>query len=114
MKRLLCIVMLVLSSMATACEKQTPEQQLAKLKAKAAAGNATAQSNLGFMYANGESVPEDYVQAYKWYNLAAASADTSAAARARRNKDRVAAKMTKEQIAEAQRLSTAFTPTTTP
>jgi TPR repeat protein len=28
-------------------------------------GVATAQSNLGFMYTNGEGVAEDYVEAYK-------------------------------------------------
>jgi len=27
------------------------------------------------MYANGEGVLEDYVQAYKWWNLAAAQGD---------------------------------------
>ena len=146
MKRMLGVLMLVLVSVATACEKPTPEQQLAKLKARAAAGNAAAQdslgtmydngtgvpqdnteavkwfrlaaaqgdaeaqSNLGVMYYFGEGVPEDYVQAYKWYNLAAAAGDT----RAVKNKNRVAEKMTKEQIVEAQRLSTAFTPTKTP
>ena len=76
----------------------------------AAQGNTLAQYNLGLMYGNGTGVPEDYVQAYKWFNLAAAAGDTSAV----KNKNIVAAKMTKEQIAEAQRLSTAFKPTKTP
>ena len=76
----------------------------------AAQGDASAQFNLGRMYYLGEGVPEDYVQAYKWWNLAAASGDTSAV----KNKNIVAEKMTKEQIAEAQRLSTAFKPTKTP
>ena len=30
-----------------------------------------AQVNLGLMYAEGEGVSQDYVQAYKWWNLAA-------------------------------------------
>ena len=34
-------------------------------------GDASAQSNLGFMYSNGEGVPEDDKQAVKWYRLAA-------------------------------------------
>ena len=62
------------------------------------------------MYAKGTGVPEDYVQAYKWWNLAAAAGNASAV----KNKNMVAEKMTKEQIAEAQRLSTAFKPTKTP
>ena len=53
---------------------------------------------------------KDYVQAYKWWNLAAATGDANAA----NNKNLLAAEMTKEQIVEAQRLSTAFTPTKTP
>ncbi len=35
-------------------------------------GDADAQCRLGLMYANGRGVPQDYVQAYKWLNLAAA------------------------------------------
>ena len=34
-------------------------------------GDATAQYNLGFMYDEGEGVPEDDKQAVKWYRLAA-------------------------------------------
>ena len=33
-------------------------------------GNALAQLNLGFMYANGFGVSQDYVQAHMWYELA--------------------------------------------
>ena len=76
----------------------------------AAQGNAKAQGSLGNLYASGEGVPEDYVQAYRWYNLAAASGYT----RAKSGKRLVAKNMTKEQIVEAQRLSTAFKPTKTP
>ena len=76
----------------------------------AAQGDARAQAALGVLYANGTGVPEAVVQAYKWYNLAAASGNTIAV----KNKNIVAEKMTKEQIAEAQRLSTAFKPTKKP
>ena len=34
-------------------------------------GHPTAQYNLGFMYANGRGVPQNYVQAHKWFNLPA-------------------------------------------
>ena len=43
-----------------------------KLYRKAAEqGDAAAQNNLGFMYINGEGVPQDYQEALKWYSLAA-------------------------------------------
>jgi uncharacterized protein len=34
-------------------------------------GDAFAQFNLGWMYKNGEGVPQDYQEAAKWYRLAA-------------------------------------------
>lgn len=34
-------------------------------------GHAVAQSNLGFMYANGDGVPKDETEAVKWYRKAA-------------------------------------------
>jgi TPR repeat protein len=35
-------------------------------------GDASAQNNLGFMYYKGTGVPQDYVLAHMWWNLAAA------------------------------------------
>ena len=61
-----------------------------------------AECNLGMMYSDGDGVPQDYVEAYKWYNLAAAQGDTDAI----KNRDIIVAdSMTPEQIAEAQQLS---------
>jgi TPR repeat protein len=34
-------------------------------------GQANAQNALGVMYQNGEGVPQDYVEAVRWYRLAA-------------------------------------------
>lgn len=34
-------------------------------------GSATAQLNLGIMYASGQGVPQNYTEAVKWYGLAA-------------------------------------------
>ena len=34
-----------------------------------------AERNLGFMYHNGQGVLKDYIQAYMWFNLAAAGGD---------------------------------------
>ncbi len=41
-------------------------------------GDADAQYNLGFMYRNGEGVPQDYETALKWYRLAAEQGNTDA------------------------------------
>ena len=34
--------------------------------------NTSSQLNLGLMYAKGEGVPQDFVQAHMWFNIAAA------------------------------------------
>jgi TPR repeat protein len=41
-------------------------------------GVATAQTHLGFMFANGRGVPQSYVEAAKWYCRAASQADANA------------------------------------
>jgi len=76
-------------------------------------GYARAQNNLGLIYDNGQGVPQDYVQAHMWFNLAAArspASQTEMRDRAVKNRDRVAAKMTPAQIAEAQRLAREWKP----
>jgi len=37
----------------------------------ARAGDAQAQSNLGFMYQEGKGIPQDYAEALKWFRKAA-------------------------------------------
>jgi TPR repeat protein len=74
-------------------------------------GHSVAQDRLGGMYEYGTGVPQDYVQAHKWYNLAGASADALDVGnrdKATKNRDIVAAKMQPAQIAEAQRLASAW------
>jgi TPR repeat protein len=41
------------------------------LEERAEAGDAEAQYNLGWMYSNGDGVPQDHKEAVKWYRLAA-------------------------------------------
>ena len=65
-------------------------------------GYAIAQYQLGYMYALGEGVPEDDVLAYMWVHLAAAEGNENA----QEIKDILEERMSREQIAEAQRLST--------
>ena len=71
-------------------------------------GDALAQSALGWMYAYGEGVPESKVDAYFWFNLAAAQGNEVG----RNGKGIIVEKMTREQIAEAQRRSAAWKPKT--
>jgi len=76
-------------------------------------GDTTAQYNLAVMYDNGQGVPQDYVQAHKWYNLAAAHFATWEAdigANAAKNRDRLTAIMTSTQIAEAQKMAREWEP----
>ncbi len=47
-------------------------------KAHAALGNSTAQFNLGIIYENGLSVPQDYAAAVKWYSKAAEQGNADA------------------------------------
>ena len=61
-------------------------------------GEASAQFNLGIMYATGQGVPQDDVTAHMWLNLAAATGHEDA----RKAREIVAGRMTREQIAEAQ------------
>jgi TPR repeat protein len=89
---------------------QDHAQAIKWLRRAAQQGHNLAQSNLGFAYRDGEGVPQDYVQAHMWLNLAAAQAkpDDRVAAEAR---DKLVAKMTSAQIAEAQRLAREWKPT---
>ena len=76
-------------------------------------GIANAQLNLGVMYADGHGVPQDYIQAHMWWSLAATELPgvmDSAVVKAVSNRDRVATMMTPAQIAEAQRLASAWKP----
>ena len=63
------------------------------------------------MYENGLGVPQDYVEAHMWYNLAAAQLSGEDRDLAVKNRDVVAGRMTADQIAEAQRRAREWTPT---
>ena len=64
-------------------------------------GNASAQYNLGYMYANGKGVPQDYIRAHMWYNFAASSGNKMATG----NRDIIAKQMTPSQLEKAQKLT---------
>lgn len=69
-------------------------------------GSADSQNNLGVLYTNGQGVPQDQVAAHMWFNLAAAHGNEHAV----QNRDRAVAKMSPDQIAEAQRLARDWKP----
>ncbi len=58
------------------------------------------------MYAKGRGVPQGYVQAHMWGNLAAAQGDEDG----RKVRDTLAEKMTPAQLAAAQRLAREWKP----
>ena len=70
-------------------------------------GNPAAQSNLALMYAKGQGVPRDYVQAYMWSSLSAARGHQEGA----RNRDSIAKGMTPAQITDARKRASTWKPT---
>lgn len=71
-------------------------------------GYSGAQYDLGVMYELGQGVRQDYVLAYMWPDLAASISRPDDFMVEKR--DEVAAKMTPDQIAEAQRLAREWRP----
>jgi TPR repeat protein len=64
-------------------------------------GDALAQNNLGVIYEFGLSVPQDWVLAHMWFNLAAAQGIVEA----QENRDILAKRMPPDQTVEAQRMA---------
>ena len=75
---------------------------LRELKPLAEQGYALAQNNLGAMYNNGNGVPQDYVYAHMWFNIAASSGKSKNASN---NRDIIEKKMSSSQIETAQNLA---------
>ena len=76
-------------------------------------GDADAQVNLGVMYSASRGTSQNYVQAHKWFSLAAAgypASERQKRQQAVKNSELLAAKMSPEQIAEAQRLAREWQP----
>ncbi len=84
-----------------AMERGDVARALDEFRRAAEAGDPRAQFRLGQAYERGENVLQDYVIAHMWYNLGAAKGhDQATAAR-----DALAARMTAEQLANAQQLA---------
>ena len=60
------------------------------------------------MYAHGDSVVEDYLEAYKWVLVAGMNGEDATMPNGRYLKGLLQERMSPEQIAEAQKLAIAF------
>ncbi len=61
-------------------------------------GDASAQYNLGGMYAEGRGFPQNNISAYVWWSVAAAQGEVIA----RQNRDTLGKNVTPEQLARGQ------------
>ncbi|MCZ6592664.1 MAG: peptidoglycan-binding protein [Alphaproteobacteria bacterium] len=82
-----------------------PVEAVEWYRAAADQGYGPAQDKLAFMYETGQGLLQNYVQAYKWSTLAIRHGVD-----VRKTRDVLAAKMTPEQIAEADRVVVAWRP----
>ena len=73
-------------------------------------GAPTAQFLLGGIYDRGEGVTTDFVTAEVWYDLAAAHAEPGKRDYWARMRDAVAGKLTRAELAQAQKRAAAWTP----
>lgn len=73
-------------------------------------GEAAGQTSLGYMYAEGRGVQQDYVVGYMWSDLSVSRANSGERNRAVRQRDRLAQQMTLDQLVEAQRLAREWDP----
>jgi TPR repeat protein len=75
-------------------------------------GDTIAEYYLGRMYSRGQGVPQDYVLGYMWFNLAAMqpTSDSRYRHHARIERERLAAKMTSEQLLNGQKLTDEWRP----
>ena len=78
----------------------------AQWQAAAETGDSRAMLALGRLYEQGVGVPQYYVLAHMWFNLAASRGVTAAFA----ERDAVAARMTPQQLAAAQERASAWQP----
>ena len=86
------------------------QKAIQKFQPLAEQGHAIAQYNLGLMYDDGQGVPQDYVQAHKWFNLSATRSKGDLRKKTVRNRNAIEKKMSPVQVAEAQKLAREWEP----
>jgi TPR repeat protein len=77
-------------------------------------GNAQAQYSLGLMFLIGQGVARDYVEAHMWFDLATSQSSGGVRATYVQQRDDLAARMTRDEIVQAQRRAREWTPTPEP
>ena len=87
-------------------EQQEYVEALQQFREAARQGDPDAQYMLGRLNEAGRGTPQDFVQAHKWYNLAAAYGHRNAA----EARDTLAERMTPGQIAQAQQAARGWQP----
>ncbi len=81
-----------------------PLEAVEHWQAAAAAGDGRAMLALGRLYVQGLGVIQNYIEAHKWFNLAASRGEMEALS----ERDALAAQMTPEQVAAAQELAASW------
>ncbi|MDZ7854070.1 MAG: peptidoglycan-binding protein [Halomonas sp.] len=89
-------------------ERQQYREAIQEFRELARGEDADAQYMLGRMHEAGNGTPQNFVEAHKWYNLAASRGHRHAA----EARNAVAERMTTQQIAEAQRAARGWRPET--
>ena len=113
MRRILFAVFLVVACATVAAADSNEEAKSAYgrgdyalaaqlFRSRAEQGDARAQNNLGGMYTQGRGVPQDFIRAHMWFNVAAAALSGDEGKAAMKNRDHVASQMTAAQIGQAE------------
>jgi TPR repeat protein len=93
-------VVVVLLLLCLAVQAETAES-VARLRADAEQGDVDAAYQLALAYRDGKDAPKDYVEAYAWFDVAAAVLDDEHGV----ERDELAKNMTPEQLAQARQRS---------
>ena len=75
-------------------------------------GGMCAQSNLGTMYSNGQGVPQDYLLAHMWFNVAASKLSEADRANAVKGSAQAARKLTPVELLRAEQMARDWKPST--
>ena len=116
MRRILFAVFLVVACATVAAADSNEEAKSAYgrgdyalaaqlFRSRAEQGDTRAQNNLGGMYAQGRGVPQDFVRAHMWFNVAAAALTGDERKAAIKNRDNVASQLTAVQIGKAEEMA---------
>lgn len=73
-------------------------------------GDPFAQASLGILLRFGKGVPQDNIQAYKWFEIAASRTTGGERESITELRDSTASRLTPEQLAEARRLAREWKP----